>query len=205
MGWLFYPTSDFLNRWDTLLAILVIYVAMMEPIRVGFTIETDRTSEVFGGLYWFELVVDILFIADLFVCLRTCFVVEDEWMNSYLVQDPLQIRLRYYRSWFLMDLIAVFPMAYILEIYEEATSGNAPPPTTRTRSNFPAPRASHEVTGCAISDLMARLEHKFPRLFDSYVLIKMFFSILYQHILACLWYLCAWRRARTVGDRSGTR
>jgi hypothetical protein len=88
-GWLFFPTSDFLNRWDTLLAILVIYVAMMEPIRVGFTIETDRTSEVFGGLYWFELVVDILFIADLFVCLRTCFVVEDEWMNSYLVQDPL--------------------------------------------------------------------------------------------------------------------
>ena len=38
---------------------------------------------------------------------------------------------------------------------------------------------------------MARLEHKFPRLFDSYVLIKMFFSILYcAHIIACLWYLC---------------
>jgi|TARA_B110000977_G_C11068237_1_gene488593 hypothetical protein len=51
-----------------LLAVLVIYVAMMEPIRVGFTLETDRTSDVFGGLYWFELVVDLLFIADLFVC-----------------------------------------------------------------------------------------------------------------------------------------
>lgn len=193
VGWLFYPTSDFLNRWDTLLAILVIYVAMMEPIRVGFTIETDRTSEVFGGLYWFELVVDILFIADLFVCLRTCFVVEDEWMNSYLVQDPLQIRLRYYRSWFLMDLIAVFPMAYILEIYEEATPGNALAANDKNALKFflRLVRLTKLIRLRRISDLMARLEHKFPRLFDSYVLIKMFFSILYcAHIIACLWYLC---------------
>ena len=192
-GWLFYPTSDFLNRWDTLLAILVIYVAMMEPIRVGFTIETDRTSEVFGGLYWFELVVDFLFIADLFVCLRTCFVVEDEWMNSYLVQDPLQIRMRYYRSWFLLDLIAVFPMAYILEIYEEATPGNALAANDKNALKFflRLVRLTKLIRLRRISDLMARLEHSFPRLFDSYVLIKMFFSILYcAHIIACLWYLC---------------
>ena len=192
-GWLFFPTSDFLNRWDTLLAILVIYVAMMEPIRVGFTIETDRTSEVFGGLYWFELVVDILFIADLFVCLRTCFVVEDEWMNSYLVQDPLQIRVRYYRSWFLLDLIAVFPMAYILEIYEEATPGNALAANDKNALKFflRLVRLTKLIRLRRISDLMARLEHSFPRLFDSYVLIKMFFSILYcAHIIACLWYLC---------------
>ena len=191
-GWLFFPTSDFLNRWDTLLAILVIYVAMMEPIRVGFTIETDRTSEVFGGLYWFELVVDILFIADLFVCLRTCFVVEDEWMNSYLVQDPLQIRMRYYRSWFLLDLIAVFPMAYILEIYEEATPGNALAANDKNALKFflRLVRLTKLIRLRRISDLMARLEHSFPRLFDSYVLIKMFFSILYcAHIIACLWYL----------------
>ena len=191
-GWLFFPTSDFLNRWDTLLAILVIYVAMMEPIRVGFTIETDRTSEVFGGLYWFEFVVDILFIADLFVCLRTCFVVEDEWMNSYLVQDPLQIRMRYYRSWFLLDLIAVFPMAYILEIYEEATPGNALAANDKNALKFflRLVRLTKLIRLRRISDLMARLEHSFPRLFDSYVLIKMFFSILYcAHIIACLWYL----------------
>jgi len=191
-GWLFFPTSDFLNRWDTLLAILVIYVAMMEPIRVGFTIETDRTSEVFGGLYWFELVVDILFIADLFVCLRTCFVVEDEWVNSYLVQDPLQIRMRYYRSWFLLDLIAVFPMAYILEIYEEATPGNALAANDKNALKFflRLVRLTKLIRLRRISDLMARLEHSFPRLFDSYVLIKMFFSILYcAHIIACLWYL----------------
>ena len=191
-GWLFFPTSDFLNRWDTLLAILVIYVAMMEPIRVGFTIETDRTSEVFGGLYWFELVVDILFIADLFICLRTCFVVEDEWVNSYLVQDPLQIRMRYYRSWFLLDLIAVFPMAYILEIYEEATPGNALAANDKNALKFflRLVRLTKLIRLRRISDLMARLEHSFPRLFDSYVLIKMFFSILYcAHIIACLWYL----------------
>lgn len=192
-GWLFFPSSDFLTRWDTLLAILVIYVAMMEPIRVGFTIETDRTSEVYGGLYWFEFVVDVLFIADLFVCLRTCFIVEDEWLNRYLVQDPVQIRKEYYRSWFILDLVAVFPMAYILEIYEAATPGDALAANDKNALKFVLRlvRLTKLIRLRRISDLMARLEHSFPRIFESYVLIKMFFSILYcAHCIACLWYLC---------------
>jgi CRP-like cAMP-binding protein len=172
---------------------LVIYVAMMEPIRVGFTIETDRTSEVYGGLYWFEFVVDVLFIADLFVCLRTCFIVEDEWLNRYLVQDPVQIRKEYYRSWFILDLVAVFPMAYILEIYEAATPGDALAANDKNALKFVLRlvRLTKLIRLRRISDLMARLEHSFPRIFESYVLIKMFFSILYcAHCIACLWYLC---------------
>jgi len=32
------------------------------------------------------------------------------------------------------------------------------------------------------------LEHTFPKLFESYVLIKLFFGIMYcAHVLACLW------------------
>ena len=58
VGWMFYPKSDFLNYWETLLAVLVIYVAFMEPIRVGFSIETSAVKG--GGLYWFEMAVDIL-------------------------------------------------------------------------------------------------------------------------------------------------
>jgi CRP-like cAMP-binding protein len=165
----------------------------MEPIRVGFTIETDRTSEVYGGLYWFEFVVDILFIADLFVCLRTCFIVEDEWLNRYLVQDPVQIRKEYYRSWFILDLVAVFPMAYILEIYEAATPGDALAANDKNALKFVLRlvRLTKLIRLRRISDLMARLEHSFPRIFESYVLIKMFFSILYcAHCIACLWYLC---------------
>ena len=120
VGWKFYPKSDFLNVWDSLLAVMVIWVAIMEPIRVGFSIETGTDD----ALYWFELVVDILFMLDLIVCMRTCFFVRDEWENLYLVQDLGQIRGAYFRSWFLLDLIAVFPMAHILEIYEAAAPGD---------------------------------------------------------------------------------
>lgn len=191
--WLFFPKSDSLNAWDTLLAVLVIYVAMMEPIRVGFTLETDRTSDVFGGLYWFELVVDLLFIADLFVCFRTCFVVIDEWQNQFLIQDPVEIKNVYLRSWFFLDLIAVFPMAYILEIYEEATPGERLSPNDKNVLKFVLRliRLTKLIRLRRISDLMGRLEHTFPKLFESYVLIKMFFSITYcAHVIACLWYLC---------------
>ena len=198
-GWLFFPKSDFINLWDSLLALLVIYVAIMEPIRVGFTLETDRTSEVFGGLYWFELVVDILFICDLFVCLRTCFIIRDEWQNQYLIQDPVEIRNVYFRSWFFLDLIAVFPMAYILEIYEESTPGDNLDANDKNILKFVLRlvRLTKLIRLRRISDLMERLEHTFPRLFESYVLIKMFFSITYcAHVIACLWYLCG----TTAGD-----
>jgi CRP-like cAMP-binding protein len=144
-------------------------------------------------LYWFEFVVDVLFIADLFVCLRTCFIVEDEWLNRYLVQDPVQIRKEYYRSWFILDLVAVFPMAYILEIYEAATPGDALAANDKNALKFVLRlvRLTKLIRLRRISDLMARLEHSFPRIFESYVLIKMFFSILYcAHCIACLWYLC---------------
>jgi CRP-like cAMP-binding protein len=138
-------------------------------------------------------VVDVLFIADLFVCLRTCFIVEDEWLNRYLVQDPVQIRKEYYRSWFILDLVAVFPMAYILEIYEAATPGDALAANDKNALKFVLRlvRLTKLIRLRRISDLMARLEHSFPRIFESYVLIKMFFSILYcAHCIACLWYLC---------------
>ena len=68
VGWMFYPKSDFLNYWETLLAVLVIYVAFMEPIRVGFSIETSAVKG--GGLYWFEMAVDIC-SSRTCLCMRT--------------------------------------------------------------------------------------------------------------------------------------
>ena len=196
VGWKFYPKSDFLNVWDSLLAVMVIWVAIMEPIRVGFSIETGTDD----ALYWFELVVDILFMLDLIVCMRTCFFVRDEWENLYLVQDLGQIRGAYFRSWFLLDLIAVFPMAHILEIYEAAAPGDNISPEDKNVLKFilRLVRLTKLIRLRRISDLMARLEHTFPKLFESYVLIKMFFSISYcAHLIACLWYLCG----VTGGDR----
>lgn len=189
VGWKFYPKSDFLNVWDSVLAVMVIWVAIMEPIRVGFSIETGYHD----ALYWFELVVDILFMLDLIVCLRTCFFVRDEWENLYLVQDLGQIRSAYFRSWFLLDLIAVFPVAHILEIYEAAAPGDNISAEDKNVLKFilRLVRLTKLIRLRRISDLMARMEHTFPKLFESYVLIKMFFSITYcAHLIACLWYLC---------------
>jgi hypothetical protein len=42
----------------------------------------------------------------------------------YLVQDTQQIKWRYLRSWFVLDVIAVFPLAFLLEIYESIDGGS---------------------------------------------------------------------------------
>ena len=187
-GWKFFPGSDFLNLWDSFLAALVIYVAIAEPIRVAFSLTSTWND---GGMWWFELMVDIMFACDLFVCSRTTFVTKDEWDNMYLVQDSQQIKWVYLRSWFFADLIAVFPLAYALELYE-AHGAQEMNSSTRSYVKFALRlvRLTKLIRLRRISDLMTRLEHTFPKLFDSYVLVKMFFSIVYcAHVLACLWYL----------------
>jgi hypothetical protein len=114
----------------------------------------------------------------------------DEWQNQFLIQDPVEIKNVYLRSWFFLDLIAVFPMAYILEIYEEATPGERLSPNDKNVLKFVLRliRLTKLIRLRRISDLMGRLEHTFPKLFESYVHIKMFFSITYcAHVIACLW------------------
>ena len=83
-GWKFFPKSNFLNGWDSFLAVLVVYVAIMEPIRVGFSITSDWSDPA----YWFEVFVDLMFICDLFVCARTTFVTRRGPRRTWTPPDP---------------------------------------------------------------------------------------------------------------------
>ena len=61
------PQGKFKRRWDVVLALLCIYVAMFVPYRVGFQIELCP-----GDLDWLiEAFVDAFFMADIFLTFRT--------------------------------------------------------------------------------------------------------------------------------------
>ncbi|XP_058469700.1 potassium/sodium hyperpolarization-activated cyclic nucleotide-gated channel 1 isoform X2 [Solea solea] len=76
------------------------------PMEIAFL---DATS----GLAWegFNVFSDTLFLIDVALNFRMGFIVED---SEEAVLDIKRIRLNYLRTWFIPDVIAAFPIGYIL-------------------------------------------------------------------------------------------
>jgi hyperpolarization activated cyclic nucleotide-gated potassium channel 2 len=86
-------------------ALVLIYVAIIVPYRIGFQIEL----EVFSTTWWWELGIDVYFLIDLILNFYTGF-----WDSD----DALEMRRskvvhNYLRGWFLIDFISCLPIQYV--------------------------------------------------------------------------------------------
>eukprot|EP01048_Picozoa_sp_COSAG05_P025934 COSAG05_NODE_6834_length_894_cov_1.275472_1_plen_227_part_01 len=123
------PDSSFRKRWDILQIFLLVYVAVGVPYRLGFMVEVV----LWQFWFWFDLFVDIYFISDVFVSLRTAYYDG----RGMLVVSPAAIRRHYMFAppyWFFVDVLACFPGNYIewvaqakgwVETDEASSSGRA--------------------------------------------------------------------------------
>ena len=62
-GCMIEPEGNLRVRWDTFQVLALFYVALLVPLRVGFALELVQ----FSFQWWLELLVDIYFIADIFL------------------------------------------------------------------------------------------------------------------------------------------
>uniref|UniRef100_A0A087X6R0 Hyperpolarization activated cyclic nucleotide gated potassium channel 4 n=1 Tax=Poecilia formosa TaxID=48698 RepID=A0A087X6R0_POEFO len=113
--WIIHPYSDFsLSKsrfyWD--LTMLLLMVGNLIIIPVGITFFKDEHTPP-----WivFNVVSDTFFLMDLVLNFRTGIVKED---NTEIILDPQQIKIKYLRSWFVVDFISSIPVDYIFLIVE---------------------------------------------------------------------------------------
>mmetsp|Transcript_60993 Transcript_60993/g.141016 ORF Transcript_60993/g.141016 Transcript_60993/m.141016 type:complete len:625 (-) Transcript_60993:201-2075(-) len=106
---LIHPHSNFRTRWDIIQAIILVYVAIMVPFRVGL-----REPAV-GNMYIFELTVDALFVVDIVFNFFTA--VEDE--DGSVVFSFAATAKAYCAFWFPIDIIACLPIDIILKLSED--------------------------------------------------------------------------------------
>jgi len=99
--WVLSPTSDFKKKWDIAQAFILFYLAILVPIRVGFSIQA------FGAGYVLDLFVDIYFWLDIIVNFRSGF--EDQ-QEGTMVYDLGKIRQNYLSTWFTLDVVASLPI-----------------------------------------------------------------------------------------------
>jgi len=119
------PRNPFRMTWD--LAVLLpflLYLTIVMPFRLCFANEPI----IFTPIYWFEFLIDMVFIVDICLNFFTGYIVETEQGGSsdvVLVEfDRKRVALSYATSWFVLDVVSGIPFA-LLDLIMNSGTDNA--------------------------------------------------------------------------------
>ena len=117
--------SPFKAVWDWIVLLLVLYTAVFTPYMAAFLLneeekkasrnespdsrELNAETNNADPLVLIDLIVDIMFIADILINFRTTFV-----HNGEVVSDPQKIAKKYVKGWFFIDAVAAIPFDLLL-------------------------------------------------------------------------------------------
>ncbi|KAJ7307357.1 hypothetical protein JRQ81_009369 [Phrynocephalus forsythii] len=111
--WIIHPYSDFRFYWDLIMLLLMVGNLIILPVGITFFKDENTPPWIV-----FNVLSDTFFLADLVLNFRTGIVVED---NTEIILDPHAIKMKYLKSWFLVDFISSIPVDYIFLIVDLET------------------------------------------------------------------------------------
>lgn len=98
--WIIPVHNTYKALWDVFCMILVLYVALVVPFRLGFGMDDTRP---FKAVRTF---IDVIFVID--IVLSFCTEVEHD-TTGRTISTHREIALNYLKGWLLLDLVTVFP------------------------------------------------------------------------------------------------
>ena len=103
--------SLFKAVWDWLILALVIFTAIEIPYFVAFLVPLQGSKwshfDEVTPLLAVNLLVDVIFIADILINFRTTFINPS---TDEVVSAPRQIALHYLKTWFVVDFLSAMPI-----------------------------------------------------------------------------------------------
>lgn len=96
------PTNPYKNGWDIYVLFILISIIFALPLQICFEVGSDY------GPY--DAMVDITFIIDMILTFFTA--VENK--NRRLITNHKEIASRYFRFWFWIDVLSIFPFQWVL-------------------------------------------------------------------------------------------
>ncbi len=109
------PEASAKLRWDILLVVLVVVVAIEIPLVVGFQLEVEAPSPTF----YLDSFTNAAFAVDVALTLRTAYL---DPVTHYMVTTPWRIAGRYLRSTFCIDLLSSVPIDALVLLYIPTSS-----------------------------------------------------------------------------------
>lgn len=118
-------SSPFKAVWDWVVLILVLYTAVFTPYQTAFLLNEEEAtmtrnknagtrtespeSSHANPLVIIDLIVDLMFIADILINFRTTYL-----HNGEVVTNQKKIAINYVKGWFVIDTIAAVPFDLLL-------------------------------------------------------------------------------------------
>lgn len=102
------PEGLFKRIWGILMLILLIYTLLITPYRIAF----DDPSLV-DSWFWLEISMDFIFIIDIFINSISAY----EKPNGTLETSRRKILWKYFKTWFLLDLVGCLPVV-VIDLFE---------------------------------------------------------------------------------------
>jgi CRP-like cAMP-binding protein len=171
--------------WDWVQVAALLYVGILVPVRVGFGIELEPLT---AG-WWLELVVDIYFIADVFVNFRTGYV-----DDGVTILRPWMIARHYLTTWLAVDIVSCLPIGYVTQIIEVTSDEGADDHTSSSQVNksfkiLRLLRLAKLLRLGRLKKIIKRHEEEMDNLMGYIKLGGALLSIGYTcHLIACAWY-----------------
>ncbi|XP_034563754.1 potassium voltage-gated channel subfamily H member 6 [Notolabrus celidotus] len=168
--------SPFKAFWDWIILLLVLYTAVFTPYSATFLLDErgDLRHRSCGytcnPLNVADLLVDVLFIVDIVINLRTTYVDH----NDEVVTKPCRIAKHYIKGWFPIDLFAAIPFDLLI---------------FRSGSDEMATLTSLLKTARLLR--LVRVARKLDRYSEygaAVLFLLMCTFVLIAHWLACIWY-----------------
>jgi hyperpolarization activated cyclic nucleotide-gated potassium channel 2 len=107
--YIIHPSGVLRSKWDIAIILLLVYTMAMVPIHVAFG--TFPAVEWDNAYFLFEFTIDVMFIIDIFVNFLSAY-----WQKGKLITEPGAIAKHYIRTWFLLDLVASFPVYLVDDV-----------------------------------------------------------------------------------------
>ncbi|KAH9518364.1 Potassium voltage-gated channel sub H member 6 [Bulinus truncatus] len=171
--------SPFKAVWDWIILLLVIYTAIFTPYAAAFLLSEEKKLNERSAtirerysepLTIIDLIVDIMFIVDIFINFRTTYVNK----NDEVVSHPGKIAVHYFKGWFLIDVVAAIPFDLLL-------FGSETDETTTLIGLLKTARLLRLVR-------VARKLDRYSEYGAAVLLLLMATFALIAHWLACIWY-----------------
>mmetsp|Transcript_47295 Transcript_47295/g.109444 ORF Transcript_47295/g.109444 Transcript_47295/m.109444 type:complete len:744 (+) Transcript_47295:65-2296(+) len=177
------PRSHLVSRWDLAMAAALTFVGMVTPYEVVFLPSDSR----YWGLFIVNRFVDVFFVIDLIMQFFLQVEVQRPGKGgSVLLKDPIELRKRYLKSWFAIDVISLVPFeAFSLLVGEDGSDTMRQAKILRCVKLL---RVLKLLRILRTSRLMQRWKDKVDIPFATQRLIKFCASmVLVSHWMACLW------------------
>ena len=124
--WMINPRNQFRMTWDLCVVMpFLVYLTWAMPFRLCFANEAPYGTPV----YWWEFVIDMVFIIDIVLNFRTGYFVRNLDLGASSVEDNdlveydrQRVAKNYLKSWFVLDVVSGVPFALIEIVSGSGTS-----------------------------------------------------------------------------------